>query len=415
VLPVSSSIDVVVIGAGAAGIAATRRLKAAGVAVVMIEARGRLGGRAHTLATPLAPIDMGCEWLHSADRNPLVGIAQKLGFAIETEKPNWGSHAGRGFSDGEQAAFRAASDEFWEALEKAHEDGFADRPAASYLPPGGRWNGLIQTISTYYNGVELEHVSVVDLGRYEDTGVNWRVVEGYGAMIAAAGADLPVAFDCAATRIDHSGARVKVETTQGTIEAKAVIVTLPTSLLAAEAVRFFPSLPEKIDAAQALPLGLADKIFFEIIGETGLPKDGHAFGTTDRVETISFDIRPRGLPLIEGFVGGAFARDLEKQGAKAQEAEARAQFVNAFGADISKCLRFLDSTTWDLDPFSRGAYSHALPGCADMREKLASPVDGRIFFAGEACSRHRFSTAHGAWETGIAAAEGYLGSARVRA
>ena len=61
-----------------------------------------------------------------------------------------------------------------------------------------------------------------------------------------------------------------------------------------------------------------------------------------------------------------------------------------------------------MDEFARGGYSHALPGHADARAALASSVDNRIFFAGEACSRHFFSTAHGAWETGIAAAEDYL-------
>lgn len=403
-----SSIDVAVIGAGAAGVAAARRLRTAGVSVLMIEARGRLGGRAHTISTAHGAIDLGCEWLHSADRNPLVGMAQKLGFDIETEKPNWGAHAGRNFAEAEQAAFRAASETFWDALEKAHDEGIADRPASTFLPPGGRWNALIQTISTYYNGTELENVSIVDLGRYEDTGLNWRVAEGYGAMIAAAGADLPVVFDCPVSTIDHSRATIKLETAKGAVGAKAVIVTIPTSLIARETVNFTPALPDKVAAAHDLPLGLADKVFFEILGETDLPKDGHAFGSTDSIETISFDIRARGLPLIEGFVGGEFARRLEKEGRAAQEAEARRQFAFAFGSDVLKQLRFVEATAWDIDPFSRGAYSHALPGNADQRAVLAAPVDDRIFFAGEACSRHRFSTAHGAWETGISAAENYL-------
>lgn len=406
-ISIASSIDVVVIGAGAAGIAATRRLRAAGVAVVMIEARDRLGGRAHTIAAAGDVIDLGCEWLHSADRNPLVAVARAHGFTVDEGEPQWGGHVGRNFPKREQTEYRAASEAFWDALEKAAQDGAPDRAAATFLPSGGRWNALIQTISTYYNGTELENVSVVDLDRYEDSGVNWTIREGYGAMLVGMGKDLPVAFDCAASMIDHSGPRLKIETNRGTIDARAVIVTAPTPLIAGGALAFRPALPDKVAAAGHLPLGLADKIFFEIVGPWDAP-DGHVYGTTDSVETISFDLRPRGRPFVSGFLGGAFARRLEREGEAAMETEARRQLSAMLGADVQKHLRFVAATRWDMDAFARGGYSHALPGHADDRAVLAAPVDGRIFFAGEACSRHFFSTAHGAWETGIAAAEAWL-------
>lgn len=401
------------IGAGAAGIAAARRLVGAGVATLVIEARDRIGGRAHTIAGANDVIDLGCEWLHSADINPLVQVARECGFTVDEGTPNWGGHVGRNFPKRDQAEYRAASEAFWDALEKAAEDGIADRPASSFLQPNGRWNALIQTISTYYNGTELENVSIVDLGRYEDTGVNWTIREGYGAMLAGAGRNLPVALKCAAQRIDHSGARVKVETNRGTIEARAVIVSVPTPLIASGALSFHPALPDKRNAAANLPLGLADKIFFEITGGFD-GSEGHLYGATDSIETISFDISPRGRPLVAGFLGGEFARRLEREGIAAMEAEARRQLTNMLGADVQKNLRFIAATQWDMDPFARGGYSHALPGLADERAVLAAPVENRIFFAGEACSPHFFSTAHGAWETGFAAAEGYLESARSR-
>jgi monoamine oxidase len=406
--PLPRAIDVAIIGAGAAGVAAARCLRARNVSCVLIEARERLGGRAHTIPAGGDVIDLGCEWLHSADQNPLVAIARANNFVVDEGEPGWGAHVGRNFPKEDQKAFRAASGKFWDALEKAAETGEQDRPASDFLPRGGRWNPLIQTISTYYNGTELENVSIVDLGRYVDTNVNWTLRAGYGALIAGLGADLPAVFDCAATLIDHSGAGVKIETTRGTIEAGAAIVTIPTPLIAEGKLKFHPALPDKVDAAAGLPLGLADKIFFEISGAPDLPRDGHVFGTTDSIETIGFDLRPRGRNFVTGFVGGAFARSLEKGGARAMEAEARRQLADMLGADLSKHLRFLCATAWDLDPFAQGAYSHALPGKADARETLASPVANRIYFAGEACSRHAFSTAHGAWETGIAAAEAYL-------
>ena len=409
-----SSIDVVVIGAGAAGVAAARRLRETAASFVVIEARDRAGGRAHTIPAAGDVIDLGCEWLHSADTNPLVPVARENGFTVDEGTPNWGGHVGRHFSDSDQRAFRAASEKFWDQLEEAAQSGAPDCAASQFLPPHGRWNPLIQTISTYYNGVELEQVSIVDLGRYQDSGVNWTIREGYGALIAGLGADLPIIFDCAAQTIDHSGPRVKIETNRGTIEAKAVIVTLPTSILAREKVRFVPPLPDKLAAAANLPLGLADKIFFEIAGEPDWLRDGHVYGATDSVETISFDMRPRGRNMVAGFVGGDFARRLERGGERAMEAEARRQLGHMLGADALKHLRFLTATAWDLDPFAAGAYSHALPGYADERATLAAPVDGRMFFAGEACSRESFSTAHGAWETGVAAAEAFLSYVKPR-
>ena len=392
-----------VVGAGAAGIAAARTLAKSGVSVCVLEARDRVGGRAHTVADQRhGVLDLGCEWLHSADRNPVVCVAESLGLTIDRSRPNWASHVGPGFPPAEFAAFQAASDRFWSALERAAHDGGPDRRASDLLEPGNPWNPLIDAISTYYNGVELNQVSVVDLDRYVDTGVNWRVAEGYGTFVTRAAASLDVRTGCSVRVIDHSGGSVRIVTDGGTLRVGAALVTVPTNVLAGDAIRIVPDLPAKREAAAALPLGLADKIFFSLADGADLPS-GHLMGTTDRVETISFDLRPDGRPLVQGFVGGAFARTLEHAGERAFEAEARAQLTRMLGADVQANLTFLRATAWDRDPNSQGAYSHARPGCAAMRERLAEPVDDRLFFAGEACNPTFFSTAHGAWQTGIEA------------
>lgn len=371
--------------------------------MLCLEARERVGGRAYTLAEGMpVPLDLGCEWLHSADRNAVVPIARSLGLTIDRSKPTWGSHIGGGFPPGERAAFGEASSQFWDALETAAHNGGPDRPAADFLKPGNRWNGLIGAISTYYNGVEPEGVSVVDLGRYVDTGVNWRVAEGYGTFVTRAAAGLDVRLGCPVLAIDHSGTTVRVGTDRGEVTARAAIVTLPTGVLAAGAIAFTPALPDHLHAASVLPLGLADKVFFRLSAGSALP-DGHFWGALDRSETFSFEVsRDRGV--VSGFVGGRFARDLERGGPRAFEAGAREQIAGMVGGDVLKDLTFLCATGWACDPFSRGAYSHARPGFADQRAVLATPVDDRLVFAGEACSRHFFSTAHGAWETGIEAA-----------
>jgi monoamine oxidase len=179
--------------------------------------------------------------------------------------------------------------------------------------------------------------------------------------------------------------------------ADAVIVTVPTPLIAAQEVRFRPELTDKIAAASVLPLGLADKLVMAVEVPELLPMDGHLIGNPNRTATGSYHLRPFGRPLIEGFFGGRLAHELEAAGPGAFFDFAVAELVELFGSGIRARLRPLAETGWGRDPFARGSYSYAVPGRADARATLAAPVDGRVFFAGEACSRHDFTTAHGAY------------------
>src|SRR3954453_3585748 len=225
------------------------------------EAPPRLGGRAWTISDdPLCPIDLGCGWLHSADRNPWHRIAEAQGRSIDRTPPPWmRPSAPIGLPLSEQAAYLDAREKFFARVDSAAE-GEQDAAAATLLDPNGRWNDLIRATGTYVSGGELERVSVRDLGRYDDTGVNWRVVEGYGTVIAAHGASLPVTLGCPVRGIDWSGRRLRVETAQGSIAADAAIVTLPSSLLAEQKIAFTPGLPAKAEAAAGLRPGLGAKV-----------------------------------------------------------------------------------------------------------------------------------------------------------
>ncbi|HET6969941.1 MAG TPA: FAD-dependent oxidoreductase, partial [Phenylobacterium sp.] len=161
-------------------------------------------------------------------------------------------------------------------------------------------------------------------------------------------------------------------------------------------------------AAEGLPLGLADKVFLGVDRADDLPIEGHLFGRTDRTATASYQLRPLGRPYIEAYLGGRCAAALEAEGPGAMTAFAIDELANLMGSDFRRRLTPLRETAWRTDPWARGAYSHALPGHAGARAVLAAPVEGRIFFAGEAVSAHAYSTAHGAWSTGEAAAEAAL-------
>ena len=401
-----SFVDVAIIGAGAAGLGAAHGLKDSGLSTIVLEARDRIGGRAWTVqASPEVTFDVGCGWLHSADKNSFVPIAKRLEFEINTDLPPWGDRAfGDAFPEAERKAFVQAIDEFYERVWEAAEQG-EDAPAAIYLEPGNRWNPMIDAISTYVNGCELDQVSLLDMEAYEDTYFNWRVRAGYGTLIAAYGAPCPVALNCNVTLIDHSGKRIRLETSRGTIEAEAVIVTVPTNLIADEAIRFSPALSVKVDAARGLPLGVDDKVTLALDGAEAFPVEGNLRGATMRTAMGTYHIRPFGQPCIDGFFGGRFARELEDAGEGAFAAQSIDEIAAFLGNDIRRKLRPLRESRWALDPFARGSYSHALPGHAGDRAVLAAPVDGRLFFAGEATSPNFFSTAHGARDSGERAAK----------
>jgi monoamine oxidase len=369
----------------------------------------RLGGRAHTImASPDVTFDVGCGWLHSADRNSFVKIAERLGFEINRTLPPWRERAyGKAFPQEDRDDFIRALNEFYDRAEQAAaeaERSGRDDVASLCLEPGNRWNPMIDAISTYVNGCELDQVSLLDMDAYQDTDINWRLRRGYGTLVSAYGASCPVALTCVVTLIDHSGKRIRIETSLGTLEADRVIVTVPTNLIADEAIRFRPPLPAKVDAARGLPLGLADKVTLALAEAETMPVEGNLRAATMRTGMGTYHIRPFGQPCIEGFFGGRFAQSLEDAGDGALAATAIDEIVSFLGNDFRRRLKPLAESRWAHDPFARGSYSHALPGHAGDRAVLAAPVDGRLFFAGEATSPEFFTTAHGARDSGERAA-----------
>jgi monoamine oxidase len=402
-MPFNSSVDVAIVGAGVAGLAAARALTALGASVLILEARDRIGGRALTyLLSGDLIFDVGCEWLHSADQNGLVPIARTLNFDLADCPPHWSEQSlDINFPLSDQHEFRAASTAFEERLEAASSLAH-DTIAADCLEPGCRWNALIDAISTYVNGAELSKVSVYDTSNYVDTELNWRVCGGYGALVTAFGSSCRVALSTEVLRIDHAGRDIVLETTRGSLRASTAICTLPTNLIGEEAVRFWPTLADKISAASGLPLGYAEKTILYLENPEIVPADGHLFGATDRVATGSYDLRPLGRPCIEAFFGGALAKELADENALAEYAIE--ELAGLLGSDLRGKVRAMAASAWACDRFSRGSYSHALPGNAGFRSTLAEPVDERLFFAGEATSPGSFSTAHGAYETGLRAA-----------
>jgi len=404
-----TDIDVAIIGAGAAGLSAARTLAAAPLNVAVLEAQDRIGGRAHTVPLAGLRLDLGCEWLHSADRNPLVAPIAASGLTIDKTPPPWASpQATPTLTAEERQAYGAAFAAFDERVEVAAREP-ADRPASDLLEPGAPWNPLLNAFSSYYNGEAFDLVSVKDYAAYDDSEVNWRVVEGYGTGITGlAPQGVRILDGCPVSLLRHDGPRLRLETPKGVVQARAAVICVPTAVLAAGGLRILPELPAKLAAAEGLPLGVADKVFLKLDEPEAFAAESMVYGAPDRTATGAYHLRPLGRPIIEAFFGGAHARALEAEGPGASAAFAIEELVGVYGSGLRSRVSVLAKTAWASDPWAGGSYSHALPGRSGERAVLAAPVGGRLFFAGEACSPHAFSTAHGAWETGERAAREVL-------
>ena len=410
----ASDPDVLVIGAGCAGIAAARELAARGRSCVVLEASGRVGGRAFTESATLGlPFDHGASWLHQANDNPLTPLARALGLPLldhDTLRDRRLFARGR-FADAvDRAAFAVAEDAFWTAIDTAAADGAPDRPADRAAPRGGPWDATV----AHWEGAqicaaELSRMSLHDLAATALDGPNLILREGIGGLVARLAHGLPVRLHAPVERVRWGSRGVVAEGSFGSLAARAAIVTVSTGVLAAGGMAFDPPLPEATQAAiHALPMGLLTKIAFR--ADDPASPDLPPFASVRRAveapgdRPMSFIARLFEDPLLIGFCGGARAWELQGDPAAA-EAEGRAEVAAIFGARAAAALGRATVTRWGEDPLFRGAYSHAVPGAQAARRVLGTPIaDGRLCFAGEACHPRFAATVAGAWLSGIDAA-----------
>ena len=400
-----SSVDVVIVGAGAAGIAACRMLQAAGLTVQVLEARYRVGGRAHTEQMLGLPVDMGAAWLHFAEENAFTGIAQEGGFTVIRREPNWGAEAligARSPTQQEREQVGRSWEHYFGLIEAAAQAG--KDVAVSEVLPQDDFRTRFDAVMTWAVGVESGAVSTLDLARYAESTHNWAVAQGLGSVVAHSAAGLRVTLGAQATTIRWDEKCVRVDTPRGSIRARAAIVTVPTSVLASEDIKFAPQLPARFtNAFAAIPLGVVNKVFIRV-EEGGLPFAGttQLIGTDTTSRTASYTVRPAGQPLIAAFFGGELSWELEQRGELS--AFANDELKRIFGAELVGGILATHATGWGSDPWAKGSYSAARPGQADQRAVLAEAVSPNLCFAGEACSREHYGTLHGAWQSGRKAA-----------
>lgn len=417
--------DVVVVGAGVAGLTAARELTRNGVSVAVVEARSRIGGRAFTESKTFGvPYDHGCAWLHSADVNPLTALVEreaKFQTIDEGDRDSWIFLDGHEASDGDYDLFDERMDALVERIESAEGDlkRRGDRSLSAFLKPSDRIGRLAMEANARQYGLDPGEISLADVYGQIETGDERMVPKGMGAaLMAILGGSLPVSLETVVSGIDWSGRTVTVDTSKGRITAKAALVTVPVGVLATSAIRFTPELPDwKRAAIAGLRMATLEKIALQFDGN---PFDDEADTTTCYVQqgaegyVWEFPLRPFGLPMAIGFIGGAQSDALgrSKVPGAAAESAAIAALESAFGSRVRGTLRRSHLTRWTVDPYARGSYSATRIGAADKRVDLQRPVGDRVFFAGEAMGGPWATQAAGAYVSAQAAVRGIVQSLR---
>jgi monoamine oxidase len=404
--------DIVVIGAGAAGIAAARRIQAANRRVIVVEAASQIGGRCLTdVSTFDVPFDRGARWMHNPDTNPMIRLARDAGLDVSA------APLGQKLRIGRRNARAGETEEFLAALVRANRAideasrGKADVPCASVLPKDlGDWAGTAEfVLGANATGKDLKDVSVIDKARAQERNAAIACRQGLGALIAKLGEQVPLALSTPANRINWSNRDVTVETPAGKIVARAAVITVSSNVLTAGNIKFTPDIPKRqLDAASKLSLGSYDRIALQLPGNPlGLAQDDIVIEQSNSTRTALLYANMGSSSLCSIDVAGSFGRDLSAQGEPAMIAFAVEWLTKLFGSEAAAAVKKSSATRWNAAPFALGAMSVAVPGAQPSRKILTEPI-GCMFLAGEATHETLWGTVDGAWESGERAAEAAL-------
>ncbi|HWA79403.1 MAG TPA: NAD(P)/FAD-dependent oxidoreductase [Acetobacteraceae bacterium] len=413
--------DVIVVGAGVAGLSAATALTAAKKRTLVLEASGRIGGRAWTAypeALGGAWFDMGAILLHSAERNPLAAIAERAGDKlrrVDVERQRCTFIGTRPAGEAELAGYDRAWERFAMRAKELLVPGMPDPSLAAVARtlPDDPWALTVEAWEgPVICAVDADDFSLADWQANVLTGSNLLLEGGIGAFVERRLAgDLAVRRNTPVRRIGWDGV-VTVETEAGVLRAASCIVTVSTGVLAAGTIAFTPRLPAEVEECLAsLPMGLAMKVVLRAAGSDRLGLSPYTV-IDRRIEKsgepmMIFQCWPYGRDYVQGWIGGSTAWALARAGDGAAAEFALAELRRLFGSRVDRVFEPKAAlvTHWESDPWARGAYAYARPGRAGARARLAEPLaDGRLIFAGEACHEGLAGTLGGAWESGERAA-----------
>ena len=407
----AAGVDVVIVGAGAAGIAAAQRIAAAGRRYMLIETADHIGGRCITdTGTFGVPFDRGAHWIHLPDSNPVAKLAPGHGIEIYPAPASQKVRIGLRYArEGELEDFLAAQVRATRAIDDAARK--ADIACEQALPNDlGDWRPSVEfVLGPYPYGKDLTQLSAADFARAAERNADAFCRQGFGALLAARAAGIAAELSTPATAIDI-GRSVEVQTPKGTITARTAIVTVSTNVLASGRIRFTPDLPPRVsEAFNALSLGSYDHIALELADNPlGFESDDLVFEKSADSHTAAILANVAGTQLCLIEVAGTFGRDLATHGEAAMVNFAADWLAGLYGADLKKAIKRSHATRWNDEPWALGAFSAAAPGGQGARRILMEPVQNAVWFAGEAVHETMWGTVGGAWDSGERAADAVL-------
>ncbi|MCO4053498.1 MAG: FAD-dependent oxidoreductase [Bosea sp.] len=394
-------LDLVIIGAGPAGIAAARCAMERGLTVRIIEARGRVGGRVVTRHLAGHAVDLGAHWLHAGPINPVVALARRERIALRAAPQE--SHLfinGKSQPQSARIAYGAAFARAEGALAAAADSLGPDEPAAAVLPFLGPWRRPVAAITGLVCGRPLQVISARDFASAEYAH-NHFAPGGFGALLARLSRGLPVSLGMAAQVIDWSGAGVRVSTKGGVIEARKALCTAPPMVLRSGAIAYDPPLPEAVLAAiHGFRAGVYEHAVIRWPSAPWRGADRIATLTGRRLDGAGLLTRLDGSPLHYLEFDEPMARALRQPHRLRAGLAVRALLAEQFGARAIRDLAVLHVSDWLADPLSLSSWSSVPPGQAAIRDALARPLGGRLAFAGEMTDHAQWGTVGGAWAAG---------------
>jgi monoamine oxidase len=415
---------IAVIGAGMAGLAAARALQQAGAEVTIYEARDRIGGRVWTdRSWPDLPVDMGASWIHGLTGNPLTALAHEAGAALHPTDYESAS----AFGGGSERPYPA---EPWDMLETAQkrawkaEEDLSLHAAVEALP---RWAKMTTTERDAFRAAVhrmVEHEYGADWGvlsawSYDEAeaygGGDALFPQGYDQLARHAAQGLDIRLDARVQVVQATRDGVRLTFADGTqAEADAMVCTLPLGVLQSGDVTFDPPLaPARAEAIESLGMGLLNKCWLRFDAPPPVPTADWILNLGPPADLWPEWVNPSAAapaPLLLAFNAGPRADEVEAWDDATTLASAHDALKGMFGTRFPAPVA-AKVTRWRADPLAYGAYSfHAVGSGADTRRALAGlDWDGRLAFAGEAASPDHPSTVHGAWLSGLAAAEALIG------
>lgn len=431
-----SDFDVVVIGAGAAGLTALRELRRAGLKVLCLEARDRIGGRILTVHDPLSPIpiELGAEFIHG--RPPEVWNPVRSAGLTVYDCFEKAVHIREGQPWHEEDAWLLANQVLEDMQRTAHEK--PDESFAEFLGRSAHSDDAKELAASFVEGFNAADKNVIGIASLAQDAAaaasiggdrSYRVVNGYDAVVSSLASGVEelhstLQLNAVVERIEWETGRATVHFRSGlsnreaTVTAHRVIITVPLGVLQAEAgsagtIRFEPEPVDTLAAAHRLRFGAVIRMvlrfrepFWEELTRLG------TFGfllSQEQYFPTWWTPMPVRAPLITGWSAGPRADRLKGQSRSEILAHALSDLARVMSVELERVSGLLEAASfhdWSDDPFARGAYSYAAAGARDAREALATPVSDTLFFAGEATELNGHSaTVHGAIASGKRAAQ----------